>query len=193
MRAIKLAGFTLLVCLQAACSLMPTTTDSALPLLHLNPASLGADVSMAQRLQLTGSRHAWLRRLVATRTLDAQLQIDDHDLMLAGFALSHRLLMLQWDGSHLRVQQDTALHPPVDPERILRDIQLTYWPAPALRAALPAGWQLDDLPSARTLMHDGQAQVIIQYDGPDPWHGVASLDNRAEGYQLRITSTPQEP
>lgn len=189
LRAGMLSGVLLL----AACALMPGKPRSPLPVLHLSPGSFGGSVNLTQRLQLVAADNAKVRSLAATKSLDALLEIDQQEVLLAAFVASHRLLTLRWRDDTLSIQQDHLIPLPVDPERILRDIQLAYWPSAAIRAVLPAGWQLDDTSTMRTLLQNGDTKVRISYNNSPHWQGAAELDNLAEGYRLRIESAVQEP
>ena len=79
----------------------------------------------------------------------------------------------------------------VDGARVLRDVQLVYWPLAAVAAALPTGWAVVDTPAGRSLSFEGQPQVQIDYSGTPRWKGRATLDNRREGYRLTIESSVQ--
>jgi hypothetical protein len=156
-------------------------------MLALPPAQFGASVSLAQRLTIT--------RLDAgnapAHTLDALLEIDAHSMRLAGFALNQRVLTLEWDGQNLHQSASPLLPAVVDARHVLRDIQLVYWPADAVRAALPSGWSLIEQGSTRQLLQNGLPAVLIHYAGAPRWSGTTQLDNRLEGYRLVIESQAQ--
>ena len=171
----------------AACAHPVRPPALRLPALKLAPASLGASLSLAQRLtvrELPGGAGN-----TAERSIDVQLQVDAQALRLAAFALNQRVLMIVWDGRELQVQRHPMLPAEVDAARVLRDIQLCYWPAEAVRAALPAGWTLQDERSRRVLSNEQDPQVVIDYSAEPRWQGRAELDNRAERYRLSIEST----
>ncbi|RBL65722.1 DUF3261 domain-containing protein, partial [Pseudomonas sp. MWU13-2625] len=129
MRRLPPLVFALLL---AACQSAPPR--SALPAISLPPASLGAELSLAQRLSAAPLDP---RDGTPSPALDVQLEIDGDRLQLAGLALGQRILRLSWDGKTLQSQRSPLLPASVDEARIVRDIQLAYWPLPALRAALP--------------------------------------------------------
>lgn len=175
--------------LLAACAQAPVAPRLHLPTLQLAPASLGASLSLAQRLTVQQLPEQALRHEAPTeQSLEAQIEIDPQALRLAAFAMNQRVLLLQWDGSALQQQRHTMLPAAVDGARVLRDVQLAYWPAAAIAAALPAGWSVADEGSRRTLAFEGQPQVLIDYSASPRWAGRAELDNRAEGYRLSIES-----
>ncbi len=69
-------------------------------------------------------------------------------------------------------------------ERVLDDLQLALWPTAAIAAALPAGWEVIDDGHQRSLSRDGTVWLLLQRLDD----GSMQLDNRAEGYALRIES-----
>ena len=173
----------------AACAHAPEAPRLHLPALKLAPSSLGLSLSLAQRLTV--------RQLPAAadspmppqeHSLEVQLEIDASELRLAAFAMGQRVLLLRWDGRELQSQRHPMLPGEVDEAGVLRDIELSYWPVEAIRAALPPGWLLDDAAQRRTLSFDGDPQVVIDYAGSPRWQGRAELDNRLEGYRLSIES-----
>lgn len=168
--------------LLAGCATPP---PSDLPPLRLAPAALGsARFALSQRLSVT--------RLdqpdAAPQRVDVQLQLDASGLLLAGFAFGQRVLLMQWDGKDLQVQRHPMLPAEVDTDRMLRDLCLTYWPAEAVSAALPAGWAWIRTATAQELQQGGQARLVVQRQGAN----IVEIVNRAEGYRLLIESQPQE-
>lgn len=158
---------------------------SALPALRLAPALLGdTRFALSQRLSVT--------RLDAPdappQRVDVQLQLDASGLLLAGFALGQRVLLMQWDGRDLNVQRHALLPAEVDTERMLRDLCLSFWPAAAVREALPAGWAWVDVDEGQSLQQDGQERLRLSRPGAN----LVEIVNRAEGYRLLIESQPQE-
>jgi len=184
---VLLAAALLAACAQTAAPPAAPPTASV-PALRLSPASFGASLSLAQRLTVR-QLPAAARRPVPEQSLEAQLEIEAGELRLAAFALNQRVLMLRWDGLALQTQRHALLPAEVDAERVLRDVQLVYWPLAAVAAALPAGWTVADADSQRLLSFGDQVQVLIDYAGQPRWQGRAELDNRREGYRLTIEST----
>jgi len=174
--------------LLAACAQTAAPPAAGVPSLRLSPASFGASLSLVQRLTVQQLPSA-ARRSAPEQSLEAQLEIEPGELRLAAFALNQRVLMLRWDGLALQTQRHALLPAEVDAERVLRDVQLVYWPLAAVAAALPAGWTVADADSQRLLSFGDQVQVLIDYAGLPRWQGRAELDNRREGYRLTIEST----
>lgn len=156
-----------------------------LPLLRLPLAALG------------DARFALNQRLSATRLdepdappqrVDVQLQLDASGLLLAGFAFGQRVLLMQWDGQALNVQRHPMLPAEVDTDRMLRDLCLVFWPAEAVRTALPDGWAWVETAAGQELQQGGQARLVVQRPGAN----IVEIVNMAEGYRLLIESQPQE-
>ncbi|QNM99009.1 DUF3261 domain-containing protein [Chitinimonas koreensis] len=161
----------------------PTLPD--LPPLQLAPADFGGSLSLAQRLdfaRLDG-------RPSGAQPIEALLEIDGESVRLAGFALGQRILTLAWDGRQLAVERHPRLPAEVDAARVLRDIELVYWPAERLRAALPAGWTLEDGADGRRLLADGVPVLTVSRTAAGAAATVV-LENRREGYRLTIESSP---
>lgn len=175
--------------LLAACAQTAAPPPAAsLPALRLSPASFGGSLSVVQRLTVQ-QLPAAARRPPPEQSLEGQLEIEPGELRLAAFALNQRVLMLRWDGLALQTQRHALLPAEVDAERVLRDVQLVYWPLAAVAAALPPGWTVADAHSQRRLSFGDQVQVLIDYAGLPRWQGRAELDNRREGYRLTIESS----
>lgn len=158
---------------------------AGLPPLRLPPAALG------------GARWALNQRLSVTRLdapdappqrVDAQLQLDASGLLLAGFAFGQRVLLMQWDGKDLNVQRHPMLPAEVDADRVLRDLCLTFWPAEAIRAALPEGWTWVATADGQQLQQAGEARLMLRRPGAN----IVEIVNLAEGYRLLIESQPAE-
>ncbi|MDE2406764.1 MAG: DUF3261 domain-containing protein [Xanthomonadaceae bacterium] len=174
LRTLLLFGLLVLT----ACASRPPAPAVALPPLHLPPSALPQPLALQQRLEFHFGRQA--------RTLDALLEADAGEVRLLVQALGQTGVRLRWDGNTLQQQRAPWLPPAVRAERVLDDLQFALWPAASIRAVLPAGWTLEDDGQQRRLSHDGQAWLVLtRIDA-----GHLQLDNRAEGYQLQVTSMP---
>lgn len=174
----------LIVTLLAACASQPPAL-SGLPRLRLHPATLGgARFALNQRLSVTRLNQPE----APPQRVEVQLQLDASGLLLAGFAFGQRVLLMQWDGKELYVQRHIALPAEVDTDRMLRDLCLTFWPAEAVRAALPEGWTWVQTAADQELQQGGQARLVLLR----PSANIVEIVNAAEGYRLLIESQPQE-
>jgi len=174
----RLIGNLLVALLLIGCAANPSRSPfGELPTLRLSPISLGHTLALQQRLQVTVHDK--------TQTLDALLEVDGQELRLGVQALGQSALNLHWDGHTLQQQRADWLPPSLSGERVLFDLQLVYWPAEAIRAALPTDWSLQESAGQRHLLHAGTAVVDVTY----PTENHAVLNQLRDGYQLDITST----
>lgn len=152
--------------------------------LRLDPSTLGESISVQQRLEV--------ERGGSVNTLDVALEIDPARLELVGLAMGQRVLSLSYDGKDLNSWRHVMLPSQVRAEDVLEDVQLTLWPAAALRATLGAGWSIEDAGLRRTLSKDGAPVIVIDYSGPSRWQGKVVLRNLRYDYRLSIESAPVE-
>lgn len=174
----------LLCLLLAACASRMPRPLADLPPLRLPPSSLPAPLALQQQLHFRFGRHE--------RDLDALLEADAQQVRLAVQAMGQTGVRLQWDGRQLAQQRAPWLPPQVRGERVLDDLQFALWPTEAIASALPAGWQVADDGRLRRLTHQGRTWLQLERADDDSMQ----LENRAEGYSLRIESidmNPQEP
>ncbi len=190
MQHLKRLACTLLLPLLAACATTSARRGfEALPLLP--PAAFGAEAAGVQRLTLSrlGTREksggaSGSDQLV----LDAAVEVDAAQLRVAGVLLGQRILLLTWDGSQLTEQREPVVPQALGGRAILRDLQLVYWPAAAVRAALPRGWQLQEQAARRRLLR-GATVVFESERGDAAPLGNASLWNHVGQYRIDIESS----
>jgi hypothetical protein len=191
-----LAMLVLLLTLAGCSSLRGTATPAAKPPpaqararlgLKLSPASLGQTLSLQQ--------HMKVERASRTDELDTALEVDPDKLTLVGLAFGQRVITLEYDGKELKTWRHFMLPPQVRGDDVLEDMQLTLWPAQAIRAALPTGWDLQDsAPVApgeswqRILSFEGETIMTIDYSDKQRWSGQVVLNNLRYHYKLTITS-----
>ncbi|HEY5801663.1 MAG TPA: DUF3261 domain-containing protein [Burkholderiaceae bacterium] len=151
--------------------------------LRLSPATLGTAIAVEQHLRV--------EREGKTDELDAALEVDAARLQLVGLAFGQRVLTVAYDGKELISWRHFMLPAQVRAEDVLEDIQLTLWPVEAVRAALPAGWTIDEQPLRRTVWRDGELVAEIRYSDSVRWKGIVVLDNRRYRYKLTIETAQQ--
>lgn len=152
--------------------------------LRLAPATLGESISVQQRLEV--------ERGGSVNTLDVALEIDPSRLELVGMAFGQRVLTLSYDGKELSSWRHVMLPSQLRAEDVLEDVQLTLWPAAALRASLGQGWSIEEAGLRRTLSKDGADVIVIDYSGPTRWQGKVVLRNLRYDYRLTIESAAAE-
>jgi len=164
----------------SGCATSPLTpaTPAEVPLLRLSPASLGHTLNVQQQITVQYPSPQGEQ----TRDMLALLEADGTHTRLAAMAGGQVLARIDWDGQDLRVSRSPWAPPELKPERILSDMQLSLWPAPAIRAALPEGWRLDDAPGLRRLVLGSEVVAEIRY--PDA--RTTLFTQHRDGYRLVI-------
>ncbi|WP_168163839.1 DUF3261 domain-containing protein [Jeongeupia sp. USM3] len=157
-----------------------TLLSGGLPLLQIAPGAFGGERVLEQRLTM--------RWPGETRTLDVVASIDDSTVSLVGLALGVRLFSIDYDGKAVQSTENVPMALPA--ERMLNDFLIVHAPLPALQAALPAGWQVNDTARQRVVRHDGQNAIVVDYSNDDRLAGRAQLTNRPLHYQLTIDTAP---
>jgi uncharacterized protein DUF3261 len=148
--------------------------------LKLPPSALGASISLHQQLTVERGGRA--------DALEVALEVDPEHLNLIGIAFSQRVLTLHYDGRVLTSWRHSLLPDELRAEDVLEDVQLTLWPADAIRQALPAGWRLEENGLRRTLYAGETAVTAIEYSGEPRWNGTIELYNLRYHYRLVIQS-----
>ncbi|MGR9013385.1 MAG: DUF3261 domain-containing protein [Gammaproteobacteria bacterium] len=170
----------LLLCILSGCALMPTgqVTDKPEPMPIAQP--LGPSRRIVQQIDAV-----WADR---KESLLAVLELDARHIAMAG--LSHSglsLFNLTYDGSTVVSDRSPLLAESVNPEFIITDLQLVYWPIAILQNNLPAGWRIEEVGNKRYLTVNGKKQVEINYVSPDPvWPKVVELVNFRYNYRLHV-------
>jgi hypothetical protein len=168
-----------LTCLLAACATLgPPVAQRGAPLLRLVPAELGRTLALQQQLVVTAAGQ--------THRVEVLLEADPATVRIAVLSLGQTVARLEWDGAHLQQERAAWWPAVVSGERILSDLQLVWWPADAVRAALPAGWVLRTTPNERELAEGAELVSVVRYLSASQ----VQLDNLRSGYSLRIESIP---
>lgn len=180
MQQLRWLACALLLPALAGCATTAHRGFEQLPLLP--PAAFGAAATGQQRLTL--SRESGGAALV----LDAAVEVDAMELRVAGMLLGQRILLLVWDGRRLQESREPVVPAALSGRAILRDLQLVYWPAQAIRAVLPQGWRLEEQAARRRLLHG--ATVVFEAERGDAVPlGNASLWNHPGQYRIDIESS----
>lgn len=148
-----------------------------LPLLPA--AALGAEAERTQRLTVT--RDDGGPQLI----LDAVVEVDAKEVRVAGFLLGQRVLLLSWDGERLMEVREPMIPSAVKGRAILRDLQLAYWPAMAVRSILPRGCLLKEQLRHRQIDCGGAAILSVERED-DQSLGSARLHNLVRHYRIAI-------
>lgn len=175
-----LAALLLTACAATTPTAPPDIRPPARLQLRLAPAALGQSISLQQ--------HLTVEREGRTDTLDTALEIDAEHLDLVGLAFGQRVMTLHYDGRELQVWRHVMLPKQVQGDDVLQDVQLTLWPAKAIKDALPAGWELRETEAQRTLLLHGETIAVIDYPDRKAWGGKVILTNLRYRYKLTIQS-----
>lgn len=181
----RLIRYCLLLMVLALAACATPQPQPARLALRLAPATLGASIARQQ--------HLTVEREGRIDELDAALEIDDRHLQLVGLAFGQRVMTIAYDGKDLRSWRHVMLPSQVQPEDVLRDIQLTLWPGIEISKALPADWRLEDEGMRRTLLWNGVPETVIRYTEMPRWSGTVVLENLRYHYRLTIQSVPAGP
>ena len=148
--------------------------------LRLSPASLGTALALQQQLTVTARGQ--------TQRLDVLLEADAQAVRMAVLSLGQTAARLEWDGKTLTQSRASWWPEAITAERILDDLQLMLWPAPAVSAALASGWSLQANAAQRVLSLDGRPVVVVRYAGG----GISELEHLTQGYRIRVESRSLE-
>jgi len=178
MRYLQLLMLALLLGLGAcATPPAPPVADAGAPLLlRLAPATLGRTLALQQQVTVQAGERV--------EHMDVLLEADAEAVRVALMGMGQTGTSLEWDGHDLKLTRAAWWPRAVSAERVLSEMQLTLWPAAALREALPPGWTLEADAAGRLLRQDGSAVIRIRYLGPTR----TELVHLRDGYRLDIES-----
>ena len=159
---------------------------SAMPRLELSvigPDKLGETVDAAQRVAFRFGE----RRIV----FDARLTIAADGLRLVSLdGLGTRMTTLTWSKNGIEIS-GKPLPEALQPNTILTDIVVIYWPLEVLRSDLKSkGMTLTQSDRIRRILHGDREIVRIDYE-PDiarAWSGLVRYKNSVAGYEIEIKS-----
>jgi hypothetical protein len=152
-----------------------------LPLLRLNPASLGRELTVVQRLDV--------QAVGQSRSLEVALEVDAESVRMAVMQLGHTVARLDWDGAKLEQSLAPGWPKVVSAERVLSDLQFVWWPAAQVRSALPEGWTLTESAQARELRHGERLVTSARVLAPDH----IELTQHTQGYAVQVHSQGAAP
>jgi hypothetical protein len=153
----------------------------------LVPPAAAAPHAVRQRLRaMVGDREIALDCVVEVTT--------DRVTVIGLLPAGNRVFSVRYDGNRVEQERTPQVPEQVQPEQLLADVQLVFWPAESMQAAFGAGpWSLVQ-PDARTrrLLRDGRLVAEVHYGDADPWRGRSWLVNLERGYALIVDSVPLE-
>ncbi|HZB90198.1 MAG TPA: DUF3261 domain-containing protein [Stellaceae bacterium] len=149
-----------------------------------SPGELGYSISAEQ---LVTARYR-----DQVRSFEAHLSVAPDHLVLIGFdPFGGRALTVTWGADAIRFETEPGLPEGLNPGNILADLAIVYWPAAAVRRALPAAVELRTGERSRSIIADGREIIRVDYDRPFEagWPSHAHYRNEAFGYALDLQST----
>jgi len=149
--------------------------------LRLSPASLGGDLALQQRVTVTA--------MGRSQQMDVAVEADADSVRFAVLDLGQTVARLEWDGHAMKETRPAGWPAVVTGQRVLGDLQMVYWPADAIRSALPEGWSLQADEQGRTVRSLKDIVMRVRYPSP----GTAELENIPGGYSLRMDRWPDKP
>lgn len=172
------------------CTLIFCPWLTACALLESRPA----DMTLPLASPLPPSRHI-LQRVEAqwsdnTTTFLCALELSAQHIAMAGVTPEGiTLFNLTFDGQTVRQQKSPLLPEMINPQMMISDLQLSYWPADALQKVLPRDWRLESNAEGRTLYVSGIKRSEVHYGGrATPWPDSVELTNHRYHYRLRMTT-----
>jgi hypothetical protein len=170
----------------SACATAPRTpvADTAtLPL--AKPATLGSSREITQIL-----RGAFGPREV---TLQCVVNATADNMTIVGVTpLGLRAFTIKYDGEHVDAQRAPQVPEFFKPEQLINDLQLVFWPLPALQKTLAGTeWRVTEPHVGTRRLHRGDRLIAeVHYADPDPWAGRVWIVHFDVPYTIGIESRP---
>lgn len=162
--------------LLSGCAGLRTGPEAPAFLLRLPPASLGRELMLTQHMEI--------RTAMGARAFDVALEVDAEAVRLAVMQWGQVMARMSWDGHELTQSTVPGWPRQVSAEGVLSDLQLVWWPAEAVRAALPPGWMLQDNAQGRVLLDAGQPVTTVRRLDPER----IELTQHRQGYTVLVSS-----
>jgi hypothetical protein len=178
-----------LALLTSACATVPApSAPSASSLPVLPAASLGSSHSAQQIVRAAFAD--------SDATMQCVVEITPQRMSVVALnALGLRLFSVAVEDGQTTVERMPGVPEQIQPERILSDIQLAYWPLAKLQQAYRgSAWQVSEpFAGTRRLKRDGRLIAEVHYAQPtrNPWNERLWLSNYEFGYSLSVTSQAQ--
>lgn len=160
----------------SACAGLRPGPQAPVFLLRLPPAALGRELLLTQRMEI--------RTPAGARAFDVALEVDADAVRLAVMQWGQVMARMSWDGRELTQSMVPGWPRQVSAEGVLSDLQLVWWPAEAVRAALPPGWTLQDNAQGRVLREGDDTVSTLRRLAPDR----IELTQHRQGYTVLVSS-----
>ena len=122
-------------------------------------------------------------------TLPFYIELSGKSLVMTAIASwGGPLFSVQYDGRQVSVVPPQVAIPGLEPEYVLADFMLTYWPLSALAPALgELGITVTDDELLRTVKSHGGTLIEIRYSQEERWQSTVSLVQKELNYNISIT------
>jgi hypothetical protein len=148
------------------------------------PADLGRRIVATQLITLRGYGQ--------TVVLEVNLSITPERVTLVGLdGMGRRAVTITWTGQNVSAETAPWVPETFRPGSMLADIILIYWPAAAVRKALPAGGELIQEARGRTIRVNGKDVLRVDYGwaAGAHWNGTLHYSNVAWDYEVDVQSS----
>ncbi len=152
----------------------------------LPPATLGQSKQVTQVLRGDYADSSFSLRSVVT--------VDAQQLTVVGVTgMGMRAFTVKYDGQNLSEERVPQVPDALQARQLLNDLQLAFWPLPALQQAWQAaGGQVSEpYPGTRRLQRNGVLLAEVHV-ADDAWHGRVWLRHFDYPYSLYIETIPLE-
>ena len=186
---LQLLVSAMLTLLLSACATVPAPPDSTAAVLPVLPAaSLGQSRSAQQIVRAAFAD--------TEATMQCVVEITPQRMSVVALnAMGLRLFSVAVEDGQTTVERMPGVPEQIQPERILSDIQLAFWPLKKLQQSYRGTpWQVSEpFAGTRRLKREGRliAEVHYAQSGKDLWRGHLWLSNYEFGYSLAVTSQAQ--
>ncbi len=122
------------------------------------------------------------------------LELDKNHIAIAGLTKDGMSLFnLSYNGKDLVMDKSRVLPVYVEPEHIIKDFQLVFWPIAQLSKLLSPPMRLEGNQFHRNLYFNGDLRVNVDYIQPDKaWAKSVILTNYRHHYRLKIKTLSYE-
>jgi hypothetical protein len=188
--AVHAAGSLLALAVLSACQVQHPVPDS-------NTTGTATQPLVAPDAAIPQSARQRLRAMVGDReiVLDCVVEVTPDRVTVVGLLpAGNRVFSVRYDGRKVEQERTPQVPAQLQPEQLLADLQLAFWPLEALRGAFDgSSWKVSQADSrTRRLLRDGRLVAEVHYGDSDPWRGRVWLVNLERGYALIVDSVPLE-
>ncbi|MBI3503634.1 MAG: DUF3261 domain-containing protein [Proteobacteria bacterium] len=147
------------------------------------PGDLGRELDAAQLVAVRYGNLAYL--------FECRLSASTGKFSFVGLdTLGRRAMSVIWTDAGVTVEKAPWVPESLNPENILADMVLLYWPEATVRRSLQ-GAELQATAQGRVFLSRGKEAIRAEYRplAADRWAGTLVFRNIAWGYELEIQST----